>query len=273
VLFLLVLPFAIGNMNNGQANPLVLGLVLAGVAAAAGHRWNWAAAWTALACFLKIYPVAMGLLLSAMYPRRFAGRFALMLAGGLLLPFLLQRPAYVAAEYDGWVRSVLGDDRSILAAEFAYRDLALLCRAWLIPLSPGGYRAIQVLAGAGIAVLCLAGRRGGWQEHRTLALLFTLGSCWMTLFGPATESCTYLLLAPALAVAVREAWLPGGSVAARVTVMVCYGLMAVATAACWFPAGRSFQALGPQPAAALVFLVYVLTRWNGAVAWPRISPC
>jgi hypothetical protein len=273
VVLLLVLPFAIGNMNNGQANPLVLALVLACVAAAAGQRWYWAAACTALASLLKIYPVAVGLLLSALYPRRFAGRFALMLAGGLLLPFLFQGPDYVAAQYDGWARSVLGDDRSILAAEFAYRDLALLCRAWLIPLSPAGYRAAQLLAGAGMAFLCLACRRGGWPEHRTLALLFTLGSCWMTLFGPATESCTYLLLAPALAFAVREAWLPGGSVAARVTVLVCYGLMAVAAAACWFPAGRSFQALGPQPAAALLFLVHVLTRWNGAVAWPRISPC
>ena len=43
-MFLLVLPMVIHNLNNGQANLHVIGLLLAGVAAAADERWSLAAA-------------------------------------------------------------------------------------------------------------------------------------------------------------------------------------------------------------------------------------
>ena len=70
-LLMLVLPLAIGNLNNGQSNSLVLAVTVAGLAAVASERWNLAAVLIALACLFKVYPIAVGMLLAALYPRRF----------------------------------------------------------------------------------------------------------------------------------------------------------------------------------------------------------
>jgi hypothetical protein len=69
----------------------------------------------------------------------------------------------------------------------------------------------------------------------------------MTVLGPATESCTYLLLAPtaALAAVTRRGW------ASR----VAYALLAATVAAGLFPNDWQVQAFGPQPIAALLLLV------------------
>src|SRR5262249_4237528 len=93
--FRLVIPGRLAGMYNGQANLIMLGSVLLGLADAAGRRWNRAAGWIALATLIKGYPLALALLLSALYPRRFAPRFAAALSLGLMLPFAVQRPDYV----------------------------------------------------------------------------------------------------------------------------------------------------------------------------------
>src|SRR5207237_312863 len=95
LLFLLMLPLAVGSLNNGQSNALVLGLLLTTVTGAATERWGLAASCTALATLFKLYPIALGLLMAATFPRRFAGRLVLALLVGLALPFALQQPHYV----------------------------------------------------------------------------------------------------------------------------------------------------------------------------------
>jgi hypothetical protein len=232
--------------------------VLATLAAVTASRWHLASACMALACLFKIYPIAVGLLLAAIYPRALAGRLLLALAIGLLLPFLLHKPLYVAGQYQRWMEQVGADDRTAFPPEYCYRDLQLLSRVWVTPMSPRVYQMVQLLAGATMAALCLAARRSGWPQQRLLVYVLGLGSCWMTLFGPATESCTYILLAPALAWALLDAneqhkplWIRGGLAGA-------YALLVAAALACWFPGGRSVQALGLQPLGALLLLLYLL---------------
>jgi len=261
--FLLLLPLAVGNLNNGQSNPLVLGLLLLTVTAAARRRWNVAALCTALACLFKIYPIAVGLLLAVTYPRHFAGRLFLFLALGLGLPFLLQRPAYVAEQYADWVCYLQRDNRHDWAAELGYRDLTLLCRVYLAPLSAGAYTAIQLATAAGAAGLCLAARRAGWLRRRLLTGLLALGCCWMTVFGAATESATYLLLAPSLAWALTEALTVPAARLRRGALLGSYALFLLTQLACWFPgAAQRVQSLGPQPAAALLLLAVLLAGWR-----------
>jgi hypothetical protein len=263
VLFLLAVPLTVGSLNNGQSNPLVLGLLLIAVAAAATDRWNLAALGVALACLFKIYPMAVGLLLAALYPRRFALRLVAALGLGLALPFLLQEPAYVTAQYGGWLHHLRTDDRSQLPLELAYRDLRLLLRVCGLPLSAGTWQAVQLVAAGGALALCLVGRRAGWPRRRQLGLLFALGCCWMTIFGPATESATYLLLAPALAAAVLAVE-PGARLpAANGLVLVSYALFLVSQTAVWFPGGKQLHALGVQPLAALLLLGGILLQQLG----------
>src|SRR5205823_713455 len=90
--FLLVLPLAIGGLNNGQCNALVAGLLLATVVAFDRGRWTLAATAMSAAVLFKVYPLALGLLLCLLEPRRFAPRLALTLLLGAALPYLFQQP-------------------------------------------------------------------------------------------------------------------------------------------------------------------------------------
>jgi hypothetical protein len=258
-LFLLVVPLSIGSLNNGQSNALVLGLLLAATAAVARGRDNLAAASVALVSLFKVYPLAVGLLLALVAGRRFASRLGVALLCGLALPFLLQHPAYVLSQYEGWYQHLLAADRQSLPPELWYRDLRLLCHTWHVPLGITAYLVVELAAGVAFAVICRVGRAIGRGPRLQLTTLLALGCCWMTLFGPATESSTYILLAPSLAWAVMEAWLLPRSFAIRAGLLASYGLFVVTLAAVWFPGGgRAFHALGPHPLAALLFLICVL---------------
>ena len=256
--FLLVLPLAAGNFNNGQSNPLVLGLVLATVAAVAECRWNTAAVGIALASLLKIYPIGIGLLLVALYPWQFLSRLTVALCGGLILPFLLHHSDYVCTQYAEWVVCLMGDDRQVRPLAGCYRDFQLLCRLWLVPLSPLVYRVVEITTGAGVAGLCMIGRRADWPEVRLLNLTLGLGCCWMTVFGPATESATYLLLAPALAYTVIEAWTSRQVPWLRWLLATNYGLFVIAQMEGCSPGPGILRPHGLQPLAGLLFAVLLL---------------
>ena len=262
LLFLLIVPLSIGSLNNGQSNALVLGLLLATMAGVACERWNLAAGCLALACLFKVYPIAVGLLLTVVYGWRFGGRLLLALGLGLALPFLLQEPEYVSAQYLGWCQHLQTNDRHSLQPDLWYRDLQLLCHTCNLTLGPKIYMLIQLLTGAAFAGICVLIRWHGRGERACLILLQALGCCWMTLFGPATESCTYILVAPSLAWALLDAWSGPLLVqhfaghARRAGLLTSFTLFVVAQAAVWFPGGgRPLHALGIQPLATLLFLV------------------
>ncbi len=256
-LWLLLVPLSVGSLNNGQSNPLVAALLLAAVAGVARRRWNLAAACVTGACLFKGYPLAVGLLLAAVYPRRFGPRLALALAVGFAAPLVLQRPEYVAAQYHEWVAQLGADDRTNAPLVNGYRDLWLLCRRVQLPISRDVYLGLQLAAGAAAAGLCMAGRRAGWSRRHLLAALLSLGSCWMMLCGPATESSTYILLAPALTWAAVAAWGGGRPRWAGTMVLGGLGLMIAGQLACWFPVGKHVHGLGIQPLAALLLTVTV----------------
>src|SRR5262249_57832635 len=81
-----------------------------------------------------------------------------------------------------------------------------------------------------------------------------LACCWMTLLGPATESCTYVLLAPGLAWWLLEARRERRARAAQGLLWASYGLLLAAQCTAWLPWGRELHNLGIHPAAALLFL-------------------
>jgi hypothetical protein len=258
ILFLLVLPLSIGNVNNGQSNPLVLGLMLAGVAAVTDERWNLASALLAGAVLFKIYPISIALLLVALYPRQLAGRMALAIAIGLLLPFAFQKPGYVAEQYSVWFDYLKSENRQDLPLAATYRDIRLLFRAAGEPLGEKAYFFLEMATAAGAAVVCLAGRRLGWAQGRLLTLLTGLGCIWMTVFGVATESCTYMLVAPTGAWALMQARFERRNFLVLGLLGVSYGLFLIAQVANWFTWVADFHALGIQPFAGLVLLAGLL---------------
>ena len=283
--FLLMLPLCVGNMNNGQINPLVFVLVAGGVLGVRWGRWNLAALLLAAAAFVKIYPLAIGMLLALLYPRRLLGRLVLALLGLFVLSLLLQRPAYAWGEYGQWFGVLGGDNRLETDIYATWRDFGFLLRASGVPLSDRAYRLMEAAAGGALALFLWTGQRWqGWDRERLLVGVLYLGCAWMLLFGPATESATYVLLALPLCAALVAAWtsggLPGqprGSNALRIALTTAYALMVVTDAfGSWFHnRAHHLYTRAQQPVAALIFagaLVWWLWARGSAASKTRYIP-
>jgi hypothetical protein len=263
IFLLLVLPLSLDNLNNGQSNVLMIGLVMVSVLACGASRWNLAAVCAAAACLLKVYPLASAMLLAVVYSRRFTLRFLLALAIGILLPFALQRPDYVVEQYRTWIEHLRTDNRQGLHVELWYRDLRLLADLCGMPLSALTYALIQLTAGAAIALLCLAARRRRWPHHRLAPLLFGLACCWMTAFGVAAETSTYMIMAPIAAWCVVDAWRQHRPTLERIIYLAIYLLFGLARAAGSEPRTR-FISMVAQPTVALILfaLIYGGALWQ-----------
>ena len=135
---------------------------LLAVVAVERGRWNLAALALAGPILLKVYPLAIALLLLLVYPRQLGWRLTVVLAVGLLLPFALQDPSYVARQYDAWFVKLLQEDRSERIITETYRDCWLLIRWTHLPLPHRYYLPLQLADGCG--------RRGGGAGRPAAAL-------------------------------------------------------------------------------------------------------
>jgi glycosyl transferase family 87 len=207
IVYLLLLPLALGNLDVGQANPLVIGLLMYAVAAARVERWNVVAFCIAIPTFFKIYPLAVGMLICLIAPRRFVLRLLLALLLLAVAPFLFQHWSYVSDQYHAWIETRIADNRLHYPEKYVPVDLWFMIH-WVcrLPIQPSLYSLIQVAAGAAMALACIWGKWRNWKIDRLLIIPFFWGSVWMTLCGPATESHTYLLLGPALAIALVQSF-------------------------------------------------------------------
>ena len=271
--FLLLLPAAVGNVNLGQMNLMVLALAAFSVLAVRRERWNLAAVLLAVAAFVKIYPLALGLLLALLYPRQLSWRLALALAGVFAVSLALQRPAYVWAEYHEWFAVLGRDDRLDTDIFSSWRDFGFLLRASGVPLSNHAYRLMEAAAGVALAAFLWWGQRWRrWAAEKLLGAVFCLGCAWMILFGPATEAATYVVLSLPVCGSLLAAWslapgsAGGAARALRAIFTAAYGLLLAADAAnSWFHKETHhlfMRAL--QPLAAVLF--------TGGVVWWLLRP-
>ena len=203
LVFLIMLPLSIGSLNNGQSNPLLIALVMTALVMARDERWALAALCIGLVTFLKVYPLAVGLVLALLFPRKFPWRLAVALLALAALSLILQHPSYVLEQYHNWVATRVADERH---GELTNppRDFHMLLRVFGVVMEMKFYLVLQMLAGAAVAAVCFIGQWKGWAKDRLFIALLTLVTCWMLLFGPATESSTYILLAPVISLAAVE---------------------------------------------------------------------
>ncbi len=257
--FLLVVPLSISTINAAQANPLLTGLLLAGTAAAGRERWSWAAAFVAGACLLKIYPIAIALLLIVAFPRRFLPRFLVALAVGLALPFLLQEPGWVARQYGNWWVSLWIDDRTMWPFDKCYRDVWMLIRFYKLPVSRHAYVVIQLALAAATAVVCVAARLWAKLSRADVAnAALGLAACWMTVCGPTTEGGGYILVAPTLAWAFLESWRRPWSWWVRGLLLASGASFTVGAAVTMMANAGSLMAYGWHPIGGLLLLAALL---------------
>jgi len=263
LVFLLLLPLSLSNLDSGQANPIVIGLVMAGLAAAGRQRWTWAALAIAAAVHWKIYPVVVGLLLMVIAPWKFSWRFVLALAAMAALPFLFQKPGYVLEQYTEWIGTRMADNRFRYPIEIAPLDLwFVLVRVMGLPLTETIYHLLRVATGGAIALFCLAGRLRNWPAERLYGGLFAFVCAWMVLLGPASEWLTYLLLAPAAALAITDALCLPLAFWVRLAAFGAYGLLLLAVLRVGFvPKLQAPWLLALQPLAGLCYTVFAVGRY------------
>ena len=256
LVFLLILPLSLGNFNNGQVNPMIIGLLMVAILAAYEERWTLAAFAVGFSTYLKIYPLSVGLLLVLLYPRQLGWRLALALILMGAVTFILQRPAYVLEQYQRWFSTRAADDRR-MNMDIAPRDFAMILRLLHIHLSAHMVLVLQLLAAAGAAVLCVAGRLRKWSEKRLLTCVFTTGTCWMLLFGPATEDATYAMIAPVLVFALVQALCQNSLSWMRVLVCASFALLLVGLVLnAFFSLKKTPTLMSVQPFGALLFAGY-----------------
>ena len=248
-----MLPLSVGSVNNGQANPHMVGLMVLAGGLALGNRWAAAGACVAVAALFKGYPLAFGMLLLFAAPVRFTVALAGTVAAGLAVPYLLQSAEYVNGQYHDWWMNLAGDDRTGWESWRGYQDFHLLLKnlGWTVPRQQ--YLLVQAGTGAACAAVLAWQRWRGVAKPAVAANAVTLGLCWTTVFGPAVESSTLILIAPVLARelldrAGRPRW-------ARAAVLLGAVLFLAAVVVFAFPHAvhRPVIGLGIQPlAAALV---------------------
>ncbi|MDB5173383.1 MAG: hypothetical protein JWN51_2156 [Phycisphaerales bacterium] len=264
IIFLLVLFAFTGCLNNGQSSCIVIGCMLAAIACVTTERWTLAALCMACATLLKIYPLSLGLLLAVAWPRRFAWRYALMLALGLALPFLLRPGAWIMEEHRRWLWHLLNDAiQPETIHQWDHDVRLLLVRVAHLRLSPHAFVAIELAAGALIGAVCIGGIRARWSTRRLLTRMLGLSVCWMTVLGQATEPSTYVLVAPTLAWAMWESTLRPHTRfarASRVVLFTSYALFITAYVALWFPKGKQINGVGLEPLAGVLLFGYLLVE-------------
>ena len=258
--YLLLLFCAVGNLDVGQANPFVAGLLMFAIAAVTRERWNTAAFCIALAAYFKIYPFALGMLICVIAPRRFIGRLLLALLVLALAPYLLQHWSYVASQYQAWVATRLSDQRTNYSFKYAPIDLWFLIHTIAhLPIPAWAYTLIQLGAGGLIAVFSIWGLRKNWSMQRILCAQFFLVTIWMTLCGPATEAHTYLLMAPALVIALVKSFRDQQPLLLRTIILAAAFFQALhMTRFDHFLHNKHAWVFIPQPLSALLFLAYCL---------------
>jgi len=279
-IFLLALPTSLMSMHNGQANLVMLGAMLLGLAGAVAGQWNRAAGWLAFATVIKGYPLALPLLLVPLYSRQLGPRFGAALGLSILLPFATQPPSRAAAQSRTWL-TLLGDTLDIRPAK--YRSIDQLWRTYGHPLSPEAYATLGLFAGATVLALCLLHARRTAEPRELLTRAFMLFAAWVILFGPTTEEATYAVIAPAIAWALVDAFRRPAGRGTRFLLIASIVLMGPLATDVFGSAVRIFAtAHGSQPIGGLLFFAYLLARTGrthheqgttpGASPWSSARP-
>jgi hypothetical protein len=265
--YLLLLLCAIGNLDVGQANPFVVGLLMFAVSAVNRDRWNTAAFCIALATYFKIYPFAVGMLICVIAPRRFTWRMLLALVILAAVPYLFQHWSYVTDQYHVWFTTRTSDNRLNYSFKHAPIDLWFLIHTIArLPIPAWSYPIIQLGTGGLIALFSIRCLRQNWDRKRLLCLQFFLVSIWMTLCGPATEAHTYLLMAPALVLALVKSIRDPQSVLLRtMAISACFLQVLHSTRIDHFFHNKHELVFIPLPLSALLFLVYCLLWFCGSM--------
>ncbi len=184
----------------GQMTLAMAGLMMAAVAdAERGELWR-AALLAVLAVAAKPLALVLALLLVAVYPR-LMWRTAIALALVFALPFLFQHPDYVLRQYEA-VPAMLAT-RAQQHYEWQHVFGLLEKLGWLT--TAAEQALLRGASAVAVLYLCWRAKRHAPRIGAAL-MVYALASCYILLFGSATERNTYALIAPVVGILAGMAW-------------------------------------------------------------------
>ena len=261
---LLVLP----AFNNGQVNLSVAAAALLGTAAVVRRQWWRASTWLMLAVWLKVYPVALAGLIALLAPRRLSWRMPLVLLAFLAWPYAVRDSHYIGEQTEAFWAASQADERSEAPLDRTAKGWTYLVRVTTGHCADRRtVQSVAAIAGLLLAGVVLRARLRGGAAPELHGFTCCLGLLWMVLFGPATESNTYSILAPV-------GWLvaaPGLPRAARLVAGIGIGLLLVAGFHSIVPNDPDFTLASLQPIGAFLLLgvgVWAVLKTPHAVAAP-----
>jgi hypothetical protein len=212
-----------------------------------------------MATLIKGYPLALALVLAVLYPRRFPVRYLAAVGLGLALPFAVQTPAVATAQTVSWIKH-LTMSTGVTRPEVA-RSFDSLFEIYGNGLGNRTFLVLEMLAGAAVLGLGLWQARHTTDQRVLLTRVYVLFAIWVVLFGPATESCTYVVAAPAIAWILVEAFDRPAWWSTRLLLAASLLLMGPLVTDLPGHTIRQFAAThGSQPIGALLFLTCVLAQ-------------
>lgn len=206
---LLVIPTAMDSARNGQMNnPMVAMMSLAAVDLAE-RRWSLAAFWLLMGFALKPL-VAVMLGFAALLYRPLRWRLFLGMLLLFALPFLTQNTDYVLTQYELFFAKMqfVGEPQNALTTD-SHSEIFSIARSIGYFIPPPIQHAIRVLAAGVILGLSWLGLRR-WGHERGTLLFFSFTACFVLLFNPRTENCSYVLAGVPMALFASWAFLYEG---------------------------------------------------------------
>jgi hypothetical protein len=214
------------------------------------------------------------MLICVIAPRRFIWRMLLALLLLAVTPYLFQHWSYVTEQYQAWISTRASDNRLNYSIKYAPIDLWFLIHTIArSPIPAWFYVVIQFGTGALIALSSIWGLRKNWSMQRLVCWQFYFVSIWMILCGPATEAHTYLLMAPALVIALVKSIRDHQPLLLRATVSAAFFFQLVHIARIDHLFHNKHEwVLILQPLSALLFLFYCLL-WlpNDSIGAKKLS--
>ncbi len=200
---LVAIPLAWDCARNGQATLAMTGLMLLTVADMARSRWWRAALWLCLSVAIKPLSIVLLLLVIAT-DRRMTWRVMLGTVAAALAPFLTQHADYVMRQYAGfWQNTVTAAHVGVVAHGWSTPFTALRVAGFTVP---EHVQTMLRIAAAVVTLLMYLVVRRRHDADDSSVFLFSLAAAYIILFSPRTETVTYALLGPAVAVFLARAY-------------------------------------------------------------------
>jgi hypothetical protein len=201
VILVLMLPCAGVNVQRGQAEIAMVGLMFLGAADAAQARWWRATLWLCLAVALKPLALVLILLYGALFrPLRY--RLAAGVLVVLLLPFLHPDPHYVVAQDVAMV------DELLFAAQpgvTRFNDIAMMLQRFAIDPPTPVILALRIAGAAATFWLAALAVRRRPLDRSAIAVL-ALAVTYLVVFNPRSELGSYMNLAALVGISAALAW-------------------------------------------------------------------